>query len=73
MQFSSLRFGHFCDFHLKVCFYASGSSWFQNLVIFVPDSQTLKDKSRNKLPNLRDKNDKILKSRGPRCVKQTSG
>ncbi|MFS8001294.1 hypothetical protein Hanom_Chr13g01188641 [Helianthus anomalus] len=29
MPFSSLRFGQFCDFHSKVCFYASGSKRFE--------------------------------------------
>ncbi|MFS7985836.1 hypothetical protein Hanom_Chr11g01003301 [Helianthus anomalus] len=31
MQFSSLRFGQFCDFHPKVCFFASGSKRFEIL------------------------------------------
>ncbi|MFS8031045.1 hypothetical protein Hanom_Chr17g01541141 [Helianthus anomalus] len=35
MRFSSLRFGQFCDFRPKVCFFASGSKRFENLAIFI--------------------------------------
>ncbi|MFS7984510.1 hypothetical protein Hanom_Chr11g00987291 [Helianthus anomalus] len=31
MSFSSLRFGHFCDFRPKVCFSASGCKRFKIL------------------------------------------
>ncbi|MFS7994840.1 hypothetical protein Hanom_Chr12g01110851 [Helianthus anomalus] len=31
MPFSSLRFGQFCDFHSKVCFFASCSKRFELL------------------------------------------
>ncbi|MFS7918687.1 hypothetical protein Hanom_Chr03g00204051 [Helianthus anomalus] len=31
MPFSSLRFGHFCDFRPKVCFSVSGSKRFEIL------------------------------------------
>ncbi|MFS7915304.1 hypothetical protein Hanom_Chr02g00163751 [Helianthus anomalus] len=31
MSFSSMRFGHFCNFRPKVCFSASGSKRFEIL------------------------------------------
>ncbi|MFS7940878.1 hypothetical protein Hanom_Chr05g00469481 [Helianthus anomalus] len=35
LQFSPLRFCHFCEFHPNVCFFVFGSLSFQNLVIFI--------------------------------------
>ncbi|MFS7994817.1 hypothetical protein Hanom_Chr12g01110571 [Helianthus anomalus] len=35
MPFSSLRFGQFCDFSPKVCFFASGSKRFEILPFFI--------------------------------------
>ncbi|KAJ0941008.1 hypothetical protein HanRHA438_Chr02g0089741 [Helianthus annuus] len=39
MPFSSMRFDHFCDFHPKVYFSASGSKRFK-ILPFSPDSLT---------------------------------
>ncbi|MFS8015243.1 hypothetical protein Hanom_Chr15g01354051 [Helianthus anomalus] len=46
LSFPCLTFGQFCDFQPKVCFSASGSWWFQNLVIFVPAGQSAKPQGK---------------------------